>query len=478
MEESVLVDRFRKWVIQRGTESFPVTENEEGNLEIESQYGLGRVNFYPDAIVELRIDTFRDETVFFLHFQLNTIEKAKDLYVEMEEAMRDLKAQDSKRIVLSCTSALTTSYYAELLNKAAETLSLKYTFCAYSIDKLLCNSKGADMILLAPQVHYMREKLEKQIKNVPIRNIPGHIFGKYDTGALIEMVKGELDELEEKMTPKYKRTQTFFETNKKILTIGYTNGARGKDAYIIYRYYRNGDIAWSGQMKSEGVSMEELCQTITPLLEKYPEIEVIGLSLPGTIENGVIYLQGSSIHLHNVQSELKEKYHRTVFAFNDANMIVTGIYWLEDRYRSLALYFLPTDAGSAGCGIVVNGHLIRGYQHVAGEVMYTQNVLRLSDDANTLMQSEEGTYEVVSKTLVTLVASLGPEAIFVYSPKSSDMKKMKAYMQKYVAEKFLPDLYNIEDVSEYMMTGTFLRCIWKIDDIKRMQYGLTHNPYK
>ena len=58
------------------------------------------------------------------------------------------------------------------------------------------------------------------------------------------------------------------------------------------------------------------------------------------------------------------------------------------------------------------------------------------------------------------------------------MKKMKAYMQKYVAEKFLPDLYNIEDVSEYMMTGTFLRCIWKIDDIKRMQYGLTHNPYK
>ena len=306
MEESVLVDRFRKWVIQRGTESFPVTENEEGNLEIESQYGLGRVNFYPDAIVELRIDTFRDETVFFLHFQLNTIEKAKDLYVEMEEAMRDLKAQDSKRIVLSCTSALTTSYYAELLNKAAETLSLKYTFCAYSIDKLLCNSKGADMILLAPQVHYMREKLEKQIKNVPIRNIPGHIFGKYDTGALIEMVKGELDELEEKMTPKYKRTQTFFETNKKILTIGYTNGARGKDVYIVYRYYRNGDIAWSGQMKSEGVSMEELCQTITPLLEKYPEIEVIGLSLPGTIENGVIYLQGSSIHLHNVQSELKQ----------------------------------------------------------------------------------------------------------------------------------------------------------------------------
>lgn len=478
MEKSALIDRFRKWVIQRGTESFPVTENEEGNLEIESKYGLGRVNFYPDDIVELRIDTFREETVFFLHFQLNNIDKARDLYVEMEEAMRNLKAQDVKKIVLSCTSALTTSYYAELLNKAAETLSLKYTFCAYSIDKLVDNVKGADMILLAPQVHYMREKLEKQVKNIPVRNIPGHIFGKYDTGALIEMVKGELDEIEEKMTPKYKRTQAFFETNKKILTIGYTNGARGKDAYVVYRYYKNGDIVYSGRMQSNGISMEELCCIITPVLEKYPEIEVIGLSLPGTIENGVIYLQNSVIHLHNAQQELKEKYHRTILAFNDANMIVTGIYWLEDRYRSLVLYFLPTDASSAGCGIVVNGHLIRGYQHVAGEVMYTQSVLHLRDTADALLKSEEGTYEVVSKTLVTLVASLGPEAIFVYSPKSSDMKKMKTYMEKYIAKKFLPDLYNIEDVSEYMMTGTFLRCIWKMDDIKRMQYGLTHNPYK
>ena len=35
MGNSVLIDRYRKWVIQRGTETFPVTENEEGNLEIE-----------------------------------------------------------------------------------------------------------------------------------------------------------------------------------------------------------------------------------------------------------------------------------------------------------------------------------------------------------------------------------------------------------------------------------------------------------
>ena len=66
MENSVLIDRYRKWVIQRGTETFPVTENEEGNLEIESKFALGRVNFYEDDIVELRIDMIRDQSYLLL----------------------------------------------------------------------------------------------------------------------------------------------------------------------------------------------------------------------------------------------------------------------------------------------------------------------------------------------------------------------------------------------------------------------------
>ena len=46
MENTTLVDYYRKWIIQRGTEAFPITENESGNLEIASIYALGRVNFY------------------------------------------------------------------------------------------------------------------------------------------------------------------------------------------------------------------------------------------------------------------------------------------------------------------------------------------------------------------------------------------------------------------------------------------------
>lgn len=479
MGTSTIVERYRKWIIQRGTESFPVTENEEGNLEIESKYGLGRVNFYDEDVIELRIDSIREEkTEFFLHFQLTDLKRAQDLYVEMEEAMRNLKDKHIVKILLTCTSGLTTSYYAELLNKAVETLSLNYSFRAVSFNKIAEEGKGEDLILLAPQVHYSRKKVQDMFHNIAVRNIPAQTFGKYDTGSLIELIKGELQEIESNQTPKAIRTQAFFETNKKILTIGYINGGEGVDGQIIYRYYKNGNIECSGECNAGKVNIDDLIDIIDPMLEKYPEIETIGLSLPGSIEHGIVYLEDHPIHQMNVGEVLKEKYHRDVFPFNDANMIVTGIYWLEDRYKSVVLYFLPNGSYRAGCGIVVNGHLIRGRQNVAGEVGYVEKIIQFSEDPELLIQTEKGTTELVAKSLISLISSLGPEAIFVYSNMTKNVEEIREEIKKYIPDEFIPDLVLINDIREYMMTGTFLRCIWKLDDIKRKTFGLTHNPYQ
>lgn len=478
MENSVLIDQYRKWVIQRGTESFPVTENDEGNLEIESTVGLGRVNFYPDDIVELRIDTIRDNKCeFFLHFQLKDLKRAKELYLEMEEAMRNMKDNKAIDVLLTCSSALTTSYYAELLNKAAETLGKNYSFRAVSFDKIEAEGENADVILLAPQVHYARSKVMALFDHAIVINIPAQTFGKYDTGTLIELIKGELEEKQTKETPKYQRTQSFFETNKKILTIGYINGGDLKQ-HVISRYYKNGNIEYFDETVVENVNIEDIIRIAGNIIDMYPEIEVVGLSLPGAIESGVIYLENHPIHMHNIEQEVSSEIHRDVFAFNDANMIVTGIYWLEDRYKSLILYFLPDGAEAAGCGIVINGHMIRGYQHVAGEVKFTQDVLNINHSVEEIKDTEAGALEVISKTLVTMVATVGPEAIFVYSSKLKDMDKLKDDMSKYIDPKFIPDLLHVDDIREYMMTGTFLRCIWKLDDIKRKKFGLTHNPYQ
>lgn len=479
MENSKIVNQYRKWIIQRGTETFPITENEKGNLEIESINSLGCVNFYENDIVELVINTIPDnEVAFFLHFQLNDLDHAKELYYDFEQVMQKTKDEGVTNILLTCSSALTTSYYVELLNEAANTLGLKYSFRAVSLDKIAEEGKSEDVILLAPQVHYARKKIVESFKDKIVINIPPQIFGKYNTAELITLIEGELNEHDLKTTPKAKRTKAFFETNKKILTIGYAYDLEnGHYHRVIYRYYKNGHIEFSKEIFLDNVAVEDMSAIIQETLNLYPEIEIIGLAIPGTIENGIVHHEGTLIHMQNVVDILQKKFQKMVFAFNDANMIVTGIYWLEDLYKSLTLYYLPYGSSIAGMGLVINGHLIRGRQHVAGEMKYLQKVLDLKQDSENLADTEKGNLELISKSIVSLIATVGPEAIFIYSYKLKDMDKLRKELEKYIENDYIPDLILLNNIDEYMMTGTFLRCIWKMDDIQRMKYGLTHNPY-
>lgn len=478
MSENTIINEYKKWILSFHSDEIHISENEKGNIECEADGRVGYVNFYEMDIVELRVETVRGgETEFFLHFQINNLERAKEMFSDMLSTMKEKKGNENARVLLSCSCGLTTSYFAELLNDAAKSMSLKYEFNAVPFDHLLEEGKGKDVILLAPQVHYQRPKIQNTFPATSVINIPGDIFGHYDTGKMIEIVTGELKEAHKKHTTKTQRTLRFFETNKKILTIGYVNGGEGKNSSIIYSYYKNGDPCESGEISKEFVSVENLSEIIDPIIEKHPEIDIIALALPGSIENGVVHLPRHPIHKMNVEEILSEKYHKDVFAFNDANMIVTGIYRLVDPFKSLLFYYLPNEISEAGCGIVVNGHMIKGQMHIAGEVKYTQKVLNLSDTPQQLAKTKEGSTELCTKTLVSLISAIGPEAIFLSTHFIFDPEEIKKQIAQYIPEEFLPKFIILADIREYMMVGTFLRSIWRMNDQKRAKLGMRYNPY-
>ena len=483
MEETKWVDMYRKWVLARSSEDYPITENEKGNLEMESNEGIGVVNFYEENIVELRINTIPDDEVaFFLHFQLleeDNYEHAQDLFYDMETAMRNLKKNKTYHILLSCTSALTTSYFAEVLNDAAEKTGTKYHFRAVSFDHIEEEGKNEDVILLAPQVHFERKKVQEMYPNKIIINIPGTTFAKYNAGEMLGIVKEELEDHEKQITSKQKRMQAFFETTKKILTIGYTYDKKtGSKARIVYRYYKNGKEEYKDRIYTESVSVDDLKSIVSDMLEKYPEIETIGLALPGSVDDGVVHLENQPMDGVNVIEELKTVSHKQVIAFNDAKMVATGIYWMEGGYKNIIFYYLPYHASLANVGIIVNGHLIRGRKHIAGNIKYLQNVLNLQHSPEDLANTEEGNLELISKSLVAMTATVGPQAIFVYSYKLKDMDKLKKEMSTTIDEEYIPDLISLDNLDDYMMTGTFLRCIWKLSDEEREKIGLNYNKFK
>ena len=107
-----------------------------------------------------------DENVFYLHFELREEWRAKELFVEMLGSLLSLKDLQKTSVLLSCTSAMTTTFFANKLNETAEFLKANYIFDAVSVDQIYDKAYDNDVILIALQIAYVVECLTAVISIV------------------------------------------------------------------------------------------------------------------------------------------------------------------------------------------------------------------------------------------------------------------------------------------------------------------------
>lgn len=468
-----LVEQYRKWILHHNHPRYRISENCNGTIELQTENYIASIYFYDEEILELRIESIREgNTEFFLHFQMTEINHAKTLFEELEKTLLTLDEAHPLKILLCCTSGLTTSYFASELNKAAEALNFKMNFRALPIRDVYNNGFGYDAVLLAPQVSFEREHLQSTLPGATVINIPPQIFARYECGDLIDLIRGELREVKNRRTPNSERVLRFFETNEKILCVAVVNSK--EDICIEYRYYDRGEARVSGCSAQDELDFRDLEGVIDSVLKEYPEIGTIGLSVPGMVENGNITMPSMDAYGENVVSYLKRRFHRRVLVFNDVNMISTGVYWLEDRYRTLITYFLPKHAVVGGAGVVVHGHLVKGEHNLAGEATYISDLISFSKPVHQLIETQEGLHELLAKTLVPMIATIGPEAVYIASDDLEDISGVKREMQKYLPCTLMPELLSLQNKENYMMVGLFLRCIWAIDKENDRKNGLVN----
>ena len=109
----------------------------------------------------------------------------------MLKTLVSLKDKKAVRVVLSCSSALTTSFFAQKLNEAAEVLNIDMSFNAVSIDRIYQEAQNYDVILLAPQIAFQYGKVKEILKDKLVLKIPAPCFGQYQTAPLIDLVRTE-----------------------------------------------------------------------------------------------------------------------------------------------------------------------------------------------------------------------------------------------------------------------------------------------
>ena len=438
-----------------------------------TDYAEAQINFYQiegePEIIEFRIDNLKNhETEFFLHFHAEPEEHARDLYRQMVQTLKDLGNRKNNRILLCCTAGMTTSFFAEELNKTAQTLHENYEFEAVSVNEVYVRGLEFDAVLVAPQVGFMQKKIAAVLKDMPVIAVPASIFGSYNTGACLELVKDTLKKFRETMAEQAEEKILRSKTNDKVI-LGIAILPDARKTWVRFRVYDHGKTTETSVVTKPKFSLADICD----IIETYRcscsgkmKIDAIGIAVPGIIHNGMIDLRPSeTIDLtkgqdnFDISSYFNEKYDVPVYIFNNVNAAAYGYYGSQDSYQNIVFHSQPIGWKMGGEGIIVNGKLLTGHHAGAGEVKYIIPMLKDLEDIPRRVQTPEQMVKVIAADLIGACTYLDPQVICIRSHMTPDIDAIREEMEKHLPADHIPDFVYIDVMDEYVLLGTMILCL-------------------
>lgn len=226
--------------------------------------------------------------------------------------------------------------------------------------------------------------------------------------------------------------------------------------HLIYRVYNLADeVVFFDEVIKKEVKINDIYDIINIVLAKFDNIKVIGISLPGIINDGKVTSTGlTNFNDIELYSLLKNKYSQEIILGNDVNTAVIGFYLLEENYENVCLLFQPGE-GYGGVGTVINGQLVTGKTNCAGEVQY----LPLSvNEQLKLLETPHGTIELLSKIVVCLTAIVNPEIVAISCTNLENASDLDETLRQMIPAKYLPKIKKVTNLSEYILIGLQLIC--------------------
>lgn len=458
--DNTLIQQFRQWVLTQTGPYYTlhVNEKDENVIIIETSYCRGEVTFFPMEIIQLSVlNLMSNRHEFYLHFQMHTLDHAMKLFGEMLDSVKELAVKPPVKILLSCTSGLTTGFFAQKLNESAGLLSLNYEFTAVSYGNLYHVASQYDIILLAPQISYIYDTVKKVLNNKKVYQIPPRVFATYDVKSVFTDLEPLVSPVKRSGRPYVKQLplKQQVKSNVKILTIALI---REDDHYLLSSriYNETHDVIFDEVSIKPRISIDDVCDICDTAFAIYPDIKIAGLAMPGIINDGKLTLLKQGFDESDVLDSLARRYSRKFILGNDANCIVTGYYSSQDTCRSLSLLFQPTIDSSGGMGSIHNGQLIEGFRHVAGEVQFLPH--NYGPDASSLYLTPEGNLTQTAKTIASMICLLGPELLLLSSRFIVRTDELIREIENYVPRKYIPEIVHIDSVKDYMLLGQMIFC--------------------
>lgn len=466
---SELIDEYRTWILSQELDGCTLAEGPSGNLSIESELVKGWINFYDIddmEIVELRLERVLDgEPAFFLHFEMEDLDRAKQLFTEMADALYEMNHREVRHVLLCCTVGMTTTYFAMKLNEVAQSMGVDYDFTAQPIEEAKRNGSQYAAVLLAPQVGHQRKQVAELLPNTPVIEIPGKIFGSYDANAALRLVMDVLSGSRIASDDQPMQVKRSYDKTKRILVVSYVH--RKDEPTLSYRVYDHGEVAASGMLVRRSFdirTLEDLAATLRVQGWKTSEFDGIGVGVPGIVNDGVVIqlVDGEELH-YDLKTKLEEMWGTKVFVDYNATAAAVGCYVTQDKYESIAFHAQAVGLPDGEEGYVIEGKPLIGRNGRSGHLGPLASGFALSMDLEDSAWRVTGMRELVGRYLASLACTIAPEAIYVWCDLLPDMDELREELAKTLPESAIPDLVEVIDYDECLLVGVEALCLKRLE---------------
>lgn len=456
---------FKKWVFIELSRDYKVEENKK-KVVFSAQKSHGSVTFNDMNIIEMEVTRDRDERVeFYLHFEMTTMKHAVSLFEDMLKVIKKIEERTTIKVLLSCTSGLTTTFFAETLNDAVQMLGEDLSFEAVAFTELYQAGYDYDVILLAPQIAYNLPKVKQALTNQFVLPLPAEYFATYDVQNTINLIKKELKNKKRKQTQKLNiDISTVIKSKGKYLICGFIR--HRSHMFIAYRVYDHNEILLENEMvypittqdgphsKADDFNYNMIIDILKPIMIQYPDIKSIGISMPMMIKNERYMMLEPDWYNIDMKTRIENELHAPTYLYNENNATLVGIHAAQPS-DNMALFYVGKGRYTGGTALIIDNKLVVGYNGVAGEIHYnTYN--HIFDRFKELSGSPEGCAEIAAVRALELMTIAGPEVIAIYSKMVMDIKDVRTILAEYLDEEVMPKLIKIPHAKDYMLVGTYI----------------------
>ena len=448
MDEKKLAQDYREWILAHELKEGKF-EIDGDIVEIKTDYAEGQVKFHEITldgreivvIEQLVTNLADDENKYYLHFELKDLAHAQKLFEDMLDVLFELKDQQKTKILLCCTSGLTTSFFKEKLNEAANLFGMNFEFNAVNFSQLYKAGFDYSVILLAPQIAFRFEEAREVLRDKIVLKVPPKMFARYDVPEMIKLIQTEIENrkstAEERAIAK---AVGEIKNDKKILSIAvmpFANKTR-----IAYRIYENGSPIFEETIiKGELNVVRDLEDIMDTVGWKSHSYDAIGVAISGTVHDGHLDLPRYIDGRINLKSYLEDLYGVPVVITNNLRGAVLGFYAQQDKYRNIVFNSKPKGYTVGGQAILIDGKLINGAHNMAGEIRYFAPLeeygIQDCFDVDRIL-------EIISREIRSAIGVVDPEVICVRSELTPNMQKIREKIAERIPEKYIPELIYID----------------------------------